>query len=342
MPASYFSSYIRNCGEVGHPKVLQTVGTTAEFSSVHKKLLVALRNPTSPSAQKKYWLMSIATTDDDRKQTWANVVAAYRFCGWGLGMFCLPTSVVTGLPQNLSAIIRRFADGTTLDGLRRGDDDDDGVDSVVRAIEPFSPQQLSSLYLANLLVTNPDLNLGNLIVFNAKTSRLPVLNSSQFAVFDFDFALGALNATCATRAFYDNLRPDNAYVPCTGKDFRDIPAARWGEYQKSANAFFHLLVRRSSMQMPLCIDAEKAVDAALDTACTADFVQRVTDPRVIRKGNGLDVFYGLVPDKSHVEDRAKHLPHSRRLEWFAELAESRNCVTPRMMMRTLAEKEFLS
>ena len=49
----------------------------------------------------------------------ANVVAAYRFCGWGLGMFCLPTSVVTGLPAHLSATIRRFALGFSLDEIRR-------------------------------------------------------------------------------------------------------------------------------------------------------------------------------------------------------------------------------
>ena len=74
-------------------------------------------------------------------------------------MFCLPTSVVTGLPPELSAVIRRFAIGSTLDQYQTGRDEpeegeegEDAEEALARAIEPYSPQQLASLYIANMLV----------------------------------------------------------------------------------------------------------------------------------------------------------------------------------------------
>ena len=50
---------------------------------------------------------------------------------------------------------------------------------------------------------------------------------------------------------------------------------------------------------------------------------------------------GLLAEKAAVEDPARHPPHLRRLDWFAELYESTGHVTPRMMMEVLAEREFI-
>ena len=88
-------------------------------------------------------------------------------------------------------------------------------------------------------------------------------------------------------------------------------------------------------------DAAGALEAALDTPCTMDFAARVIDPRVITKGNGLDLFYGLLEDKALIEDPEQHPPHLKRLEWFAEALETHGCVTPRIMMELLAEREHL-
>ena len=61
MPLSEFKNYMKQCGQEGSPDT-EVADAGPEFSSIHRKRLAMLKDPKTPSAHQKAWLLSVATT----------------------------------------------------------------------------------------------------------------------------------------------------------------------------------------------------------------------------------------------------------------------------------------